>query len=1224
MRKSLKLKIGPRILTATLGLGLLTPLALMQIGCTSPAKDKASNQIPAISTVQFADLKTPTAAWPATAANTWTITAGSTTYLEANYGSVGGTAVLSPGNITLVSGTPVALTPTATTTYTVTVTDGSGHTTSQTALLNVIPAPTDVITAPAAVIANQAGQVASVPGAPTNAPGTTYQWTYVNAIITSDPTAPSITFTPGSANTDGSAKNMSLTCVVTAPSSTPAKLTSTVTIPVESPAPTALAYSTPSPIYYLGLPIQTNVPNVTGVVQTYSVSPALPAGLALDPVLGTITGTPTAEADTPSAYTITAANSGGFTTAVVNIAVQAQPSLVFNTPSPAKIGPGGASILSWSAGASVSAISITAVPPDPTLPATFPVGNGSVNNISPTQTTVYTLTATLQGGGTEPPLTQTITVDATPLAFTTPLSATPLLTSFGGTSTFNWALAGTPNTLSLVSPNAAAPQPVTASATSFALSPVVRRQTYTLKAVNGLGTVSSNAVSVAAQGLDVLAGNITKGAGSHDATGTSAQFNLPSYAGVDPAGNLYVPDANNHVIRLVTPQGVVTTLAGTTGVPGTTDNKPGLQAQFNTPRSVVYWQDASNNNQPYLFVVDYANHAVRKVTLSGTTMPITATNVTVFAGIVGSYQTNTTGFDNPINAVIDNKTPPNLLVAENYNGDVVKVSGLSGTTGTINAATVAGARASYGYVDGANASALFDGVSGMAFDPTTGNLYVSENYNNRIRLITPTTTSTIAGDTTQPPTGSTKLVGAVGFVDGGLGTSRVNGPNGLALSGHILYIADTKNNAVRALDLTTNILTTVIGSAATGTATPGTYGNMDGQGNAATLGSPYGLYMDANGTLTISETGNNDLRKADKNFNVTTFAGSAPSVGTADGPLGTGAMAINPAISTNNTMAGMVLDGSGNLFVSDTYNNCIRMVSPNGTLSTIAGTPGLGTAGHADGVGSAASFNQPAGLARDSSGNIYVADQSNSTIRQLTYDTVNKVWNVSTIAGIPLTTGVVNGATGTSTFKYPYGLTVAPDNSLYVTDTGNKVIRHLTNIGGVWTAATVTVTGFTLNTPMGIATDASGNLYVAERYSYYVGRLVGAANTWTGTIIGGFSGTKGYVEGAVTAVKTTSSLFLSPQGVSVDANGNVYVADSLNNTIRKITQVAGVWTTSTVLGQAVTTSPAVTTAVQTGTSTGSFPASLTFPQNVLVSPSGHDLYITTNGGVAQATAIDGQ
>jgi|GEM_PF-548876 len=1232
MPNAMNFRNGPRPLASILVVGLLAALPLLHMGCTQKAQDKADSQVPAISGLTFEDLATPTTAWVAKGgAPAWTMTANAgTTYLMANYAATGGSAVLSPGNLPMLSGVPVNLTPSATTTYTLTVTDAAGHVASQSSTLTVVPPPNATITAPTAAIANTTGLAASVPSdVSVNAPGTTFQWTSLsNCVITSDASKPAITFTAGSANIDGSAQNLQLQCKVTNPANTPVVATQTATVQVNATPPANLSYPAKTLTFYQGLAIQKQSPTVTGAVQSYTVTPALPAGLLLDPLLGTLTGTPTALTSATN-YTVTAANSGGSTTAVLNISVQGQPAIVFNPPSPAKIGPGDTSILSWTSGSNVSAISIVGNPADATLPATFSI-TGSAN-VSPAQTTVYTLTATLVGGGTLSGGTQTVTLDKTPLAFTTQLSAGAGVVAYGGSTTLNWVLAGTPDVFTLTSPATTGSVSLLGK-TSYTLTPL-RRQSYTLTASNKVpSSATSGPVMVAAQGLDTLAGNVTLGGGSHDGAGTAAQFNGPYNIARDPAGNIYVPDANNHIIRVVTPQGAVSTLAGICGVPGVTDGVSGLQAQFRGPHGVAYWVDPSTS-QAYLFVVEYSNNCVRKITLNTSTTPPTATNVSLFAGVMGTttYGTSGNAFDSPSGIIIDSSN--NMYVSEQYYGDVLKITGLSGAQGNTylqngGALTVyAGNRGNDGYVDGPNASAYFYQISSMVMD-SSNNIYVAESKANRIRMITPTTTSTLAGDTAQLGlvyNSSTKPViqGAAGFVDGKVGTSRLNSPGGLALSGSTLYVADTSNNAVRALNLSTGSLTTVIGSPTTGSATPGAAGSLNGQGTAATLASPQGLLLDASGNLYISELGNNDIRKADTSLNVTNFVGSAAQVGSTDGALGTGSMAINPALSANKTMAGMVQDSAGNLYVADVYNNAIRMISPAGVLSTIAGTAGLSTAGSLDGTGAAASFNQPNGLAIDGSGNLYVVDTNNSTIRVVAWDSTNKVWNVSTIAGKAGVTGAADGALGTSTFKFPYGITFnAKDGCLYVTDSGNGKIRKLVNTAGSWTVSTLAPTVVTLSTPMGIAADAAGNLYFSDRGKYYVGMLT--APTWVGSVIGGLSGTYGYANGAVGATKTTSSLFNYPQGVSVDGSGAVWVADLGNNTVEKIANVAGVWTTTTVVGQCALTNSPPLQPVPAGTSVGPFPATLFMPQSVLVSPSGHDLFITTNGGVAQATSIDGQ
>lgn len=1217
MRNLMKHKLAP----LALGLGLLTPLAFVQISCSKQPQDKADSQLPEISILSFANLKTPTTAWPTTtAASTWAMTQGSpnaTTYLMASFGATGGTAVLTPGNIPVTSGVPVPLNPAATTTYKLTVTDASGHATSSSATLTVLAIPDPTISGPKAAIANTGGLTASAPVGPTSpAPGTTYKWIANNAIITSADTLPTITFTVQSTKTDGSADVATLSCTVTNPANAPYSVSTPIPFPIEVDAvPPLLAYASLTPICYQGLPMQIDLPVLTGAALGYSVSPALPDGLVLDAMLGTIQGTPTTIGT--GVYTVTAFNSGGSYPCPLTINVQAQPSVVFNPASPAQILPGAMSTLSWSTGADVSAVTIVGNPVDASLPATFPL-NGSAN-VTPAQNTTYTLTATVLSSSQPIVETQDVVLNRTPLAFSPDLTATSKVVGFGADANLNWGLTGIPTSVILNAPPSA-PASVLGDTTFNA--PVTRRQNFSITATNTLpSSATSSTVTVAATGLDTLAGNITQGGGNHDGVGIAAQLSNPGHMATDPAGNIYLADSGNHIIRMITPLGAVTTIAGSPGVlGGSTSDTDGLHAQFNNPKGVAYWVDTTATPaQPYLFVAEYGNNCVRRLTFSPTT-PGLVTHTVVFAGTMGTtgtqYGNGSLQFDGPEDVVIDSNN--NLYVPEWYNQDVAIVKNLNQPTSTVAGYVNTGRNQTAGFADGAIATAGLDHPTSIVLD-SNNNMYIGEYTGNRVRKVNMTTgiISTIAGD-------NSKAAGAYGFVEGVGNVSRLNAPSGIALNGTTLLVADTKNQVLRSIDLTTNTTSTVVGAKPVALA-----GSTNGQGNAALLALPQGLVLSPDGkSIYIAEAGNNDIRVSDLAFNVTNFVGASPQIGNADSSAGApnGAMAINPGLSTNNTMAGLAVDSANNVYVADTYNNTIRKIDPTGVMTTIAGIPG--TAGKVDGVGSAATFNAPAGVAIDSNGNLFVVDEGNSTVRQLSYDPVAQVWNVTTIAGTAGVTGVVNGAVGVGTMKYPYGITACSDGNLYVADTGNKLIRALTPNATrtVWTMSTIAFAGFSLNTPMGIAADPAGNLYVAERYNYFVGRLVppvSPATSWAATIIGGISGTGGFQDGPNTGVKATSSLFITPQGICVDGNGIVYVADMTNNTVRKITNAAGVWTTATVVGVGVSTINPPTTGVLVGTSVGSLPATLFSPQAVAVSPAGHDLFITTNGGVAQATAVDG-
>lgn len=275
---------------------------------------------------------------------------------------------------------------------------------------------------------------------------------------------------------------------------------------------------------------------------------------------------------------------------------------------------------------------------------------------------------------------------------------------------------------------------------------------------------------------------------------------------------------------------------------------------------------------------------------------------------------------------------------------------------------------------------------------------------------------------------------------------------------------------------------------------------------------------------------------------VTTLAGNGVP-GFADG---TGAAAIF------NGPAGIALDGSGNIIVASTLNHRIRKVTPAGVVTTIAGSGG---GAFADGTGTAAAFNGPGDLALDSNGNIYVADTSNHRIRKIDPQGV-----VTTLAG----GGAAAFGDGTGTnafFSNPSGVVVDSNGNVYVGDTDNRRMRRITPAGVVTTLAGNGVSGSTDGTgtaaqfggPRGLALDSSGNIYVAD-FRFNIIRKVTPAGVVT-TIAGNTSGLGGFADGTGTAAQ-----FDEPDGLAVDGNGNIYVADRQNFRIRKITS-AGVVTT---------------------------------------------------------------
>ena len=269
---------------------------------------------------------------------------------------------------------------------------------------------------------------------------------------------------------------------------------------------------------------------------------------------------------------------------------------------------------------------------------------------------------------------------------------------------------------------------------------------------------------------------------------------------------------------------------------------------------------------------------------------------------------------------------------------------------------------------------------------------------------------------------------------------------------------------------------------------------------------------------------------------VTTLAGKALVSGAANG-TGTNAAFSDPAA--------IVADVNGNFFVADSRNHAIRKITAGGAVTTFAGQ--LGVAGTANGTGAAAQFNSPCGLAFDTGGNLFVSDTGNSTIRKIT-----SAGAVTTLAGVAGSSAFLNGTAGGALFNSPLGLAVWTNGNVFVADSGNHCIRKIS--GGVvstfagkpqiWGSANSTGTNAQFNSPCGLAFDKTGNLFVCDANNNTIRKITtgGVVTTFAGA-----AGLDGSTDGAL-----TSARFRSPAELAFDQRGNLFVADSFNQTIRKI------------------------------------------------------------------------
>jgi gliding motility-associated-like protein len=703
--------------------------------------------------------------------------------------------------------------------------------------------------------------------------------------------------------------------------------------------------------------------------------------------------------------------------------------------------------------------------------------------------------------------------------------------------------------------------------------------------------------------------------GNINATGTAASFNYPQSLTNDAAGNLYSTDFNNKVIRKIAPGGVVTTFAGVMNTPGNLDG-PVASATFTGPTSIVF--DSHGN----MFVADYTGHTIRKIDAGGTVSTFAGSFATPgFADGTG----NNARFSGPYGLAID--AADNLYVAETQNHAIRKISPLGAVT-----TLAGGGPGSNGMADGTGTSAQFTGPTNLVVD-ALGNVIVSDAGNNEIRKITPggvvTTISATNGQASagirigkdsnyyiailskqqiikMTPNGTSTVIagsGLGGAANGPAATATFKRPEDVNFDtdGNLL-IADQDNNLIRKLNLTgytidkslpaglvfdattgkingtptaasPSTIYTITGYNASGSstatvnitvnatntppagtppdisyATPQVYTvgtaitplqptNNGGPIPAKAYGqvtdvpvtptgfnTPTSLAFDAAGNLYVAEFGKKIISKITPAGVVTPFAGKANISSNVDGDLST---------ATFGAPSGIVFDSQGNMFVADNTNNTIRKIDAvTGMVTTFAGS---GVAGFANNpIGILAQFKQPYGLAIDAADNIYVADQGNNAIRMIT-----KTGVATTLAGTSAS-GTQNGASNTATFRGPMYVAVDGQVTVYVNDPINGTVRFIAN------GMVNTLTGININasgSPYGMRFDAIGNLYFAGKNQIFKltpnGNLISLAGNTAGSA------------GTTNAIGSAAS-FALPVDIAIDNTGDIYIADKMNNRLRKL------------------------------------------------------------------------
>jgi DNA-binding beta-propeller fold protein YncE len=540
-------------------------------------------------------------------------------------------------------------------------------------------------------------------------------------------------------------------------------------------------------------------------------------------------------------------------------------------------------------------------------------------------------------------------------------------------------------------------------------------------------------VDVASQAVTTIAG-VAGQRGTTDGPAEQALFGEPEGIALDPSGNyLYISDTDNNLIRVLDLGAMtVTTIAGGgPNVSALTDGT-GTDAAFSKPKCMR--MDSAGN----LYVCDAFNTAVRKVVPDNATGAATVTTVAQFQAV-------------PQGIAIDGDDLLVSLQEQGGENSIIRIA----TDGTLS--TVAGSTASSGFADGVGTTALFNSPAGL-FDDGAGNLYIADSGNYVIRKMRIATADV------------TTYAGAlsVGSADGTGSQARFSGPQGLAVSPTTAYVADTGNDTIRAVELSTGKVTTLAGAA-------GQSGHTDGPVASARFDGPEGLALDsAAQMLYVADTLNRVIRRIDLGKGVVSTLSytNGPGYDGMDGPCG------------------LALDGS-TLYVTDSDDDDVVAIDlQSEQISLVAGQ--FESAGIANGVGANAAFYTPTGLAADGLGNLFLADNQASTVRKIVVSSAT----VSTIAGSPNMAGYADGVGAAAFFADPFGATANDLGDLFVADTNNNVVRHVTIGGDAGSATVTTVIGQSavpgvklgqlpaqLTLPSAVALTSSGGLLVVSENS---------------------------------------------------------------------------------------------------------------------------------------------
>jgi len=650
-----------------------------------------------------------------------------------------------------------------------------------------------------------------------------------------------------------------------------------------------------------------------------------------------------------------------------------------------------------------------------------------------------------------------------------------------------------------------------------------------------LGTMSAPAQGPTVYRVSTFAGKVVTESAEVDATTLS--LNLPIGLARDSKANLYIADYGNHRIRKVTPAGKATVIAGTGAAGFAGNNGPAIGAQLSFPRTLAL------DGDKYLYVGESNSARVRRIDLSTGLITV----------VLGDSQGGFNGDGNPgpatrisevLGLAVDGQG--NLYFADAGNQRIRKLSASDGRVTTIAGTGTAGAS-----TDGVTgASSLISRPGALAVHPN-GDIYFSELGNRRIRRIGNGVVTTVAGNAASSiqtgPASQVQITTCIGMA--------------FSLDGNLLYFTEEAADTVRVLNLSNGQVSHIAGN--------GTHAFAGDNGPAAqaALANPNHIAVEPGG-LVVADASNNRIRRIVLGGTISTIAGGSPFT------IGDGGPAIQ---ATLNRPATVRFDSRGNLIIVDQGNCLIRRVDTSGRISTVAGTPGtcqlpgLITA-FADSQGTIywtstqglfvrGPGDPPQGRLRTS---VVFADallsRDEQQISLLLFSPPTAVIYLSATTAVsgqgPLSIGFAaggelgrgtDGGSALSNFMFiPRALAADKEGNLYILDNGNLNVRRIDVVKG--TISTV-VSHAGLVSARGLAVDSSNNILVT------VGPSVVKFNPQ-----GELAAVTGGAQPGLTAdgLDGTAARFNEPAGIAVSADGRVYVSDDRNHLIRRLTPVTAI------------------------------------------------------------------